>query len=110
MAVTRLWTSIDKITRKMADEANDRADKAGIPDNEEKRQYFFQYIDKEIAKLKEDTIDPVGQSRFKTLLKDRAVQLYTTTGKQNTSHEISPKKAPSKKRKKADDEPNCLGT
>jgi hypothetical protein len=34
MAVTRLWTSIDKITRKMADEANDRADKAGIPDKE----------------------------------------------------------------------------
>ena len=77
MSISRLWLSVDKTTRKIAEEANLRADQAGIPNDEEKRQFYFQYIDKEICKMKDDKGDPIGQSRFKTLLKERAILFYT---------------------------------
>jgi hypothetical protein len=79
MSLTRLWNSLDRTIRKIADEANYRAEQAGIPDDEEKRLFYFQYIDKEIAKLKEDITDPVGQSRFKTVVKTRAAFFYGAT-------------------------------
>jgi len=79
MSLTRLWLSVDKAVRKMAEDANNRAEQAGIPDVEEKRLFYFQYIDKQIAKMKDDDENSVNLSRFKTMLKDRAAQLFEKT-------------------------------
>jgi len=102
MSISRLWLSVEKSIRKIAEEANLRADQAGIPNDEEKRQFYFQFIDKEISKMKDDRGDPLGQSRFKTLLKERAVLLYcaptSTTQDKHTVDTSEPNV--SKKRKK----------
>ena len=83
MSLTRLWCSVDKAVRKIAEEANGRTEKANIPDVEEKQLFYFQYIDQQIGKIKEDHENALTQSRFKSLLKERASQLFETTNKRS---------------------------
>lgn len=83
MSLTRLWCSVDKAVRKIAEEANERTEKANIPDVEEKRLFYFQYIDQQIGKIKEDDGNALIQSRFKSLLKERASQLFENTNKRS---------------------------
>ena len=78
MSLTNLWYSLDRTVQKLAQEAKENIEQLGIPDDTEKRLFYFQYIEKEIAKLKDDIHDPEGQSRFKTIVKNKAALFYGT--------------------------------
>lgn len=79
MAFNRFTVKLIEAIQTVAESANEIADKIEGTE-EEKRELFEQYIEKEMAKIK-DTPEILFQSRFKKIVKDKCRELFGKTSK-----------------------------
>jgi hypothetical protein len=75
MAFNRFTVKLLEAIQTVAESANEIANKIEGTE-EEKRELFEQYIEKEIAKMKDNTQETLFQSRFKTIIKNKCCELF----------------------------------